>query len=85
MCEQVEIISQRYEGLETRRKREAEGYQADISTLKQKLKHLEQQLVRATINKAKGKFHSMLSFQSHKEHPIPIALHKKTEPNSNLN
>ena len=56
MCEQVEIISERYESLETRRKREAEGYQADISTLKQKLKHLEQQLVRATIKKAKGKF-----------------------------
>ena len=56
MSEQVEIISERYESLETRRKREAEGYQADISTLKQKLKHLEQQLVRATINKAKGKF-----------------------------
>ena len=55
MCEQVEILSERYESLETRRKREAEGYQADISTLKQKLKHLEQQLVRATINKAKGK------------------------------
>ena len=53
MCEQVETLSERYEGLEIRRKREAEGYQADISALKQKLKQLEQQLVRATINKAK--------------------------------
>merc|ERR1719436_1403964 len=53
MCEQVEILTERYENLEIRRKREGEGYQADISTLKQKLKHLEQQLMRATITKAK--------------------------------
>jgi len=53
MCEQVEILTERYENLEIRRKREAEGYQADVSTLKQKLKHLEQQLMRATITKAK--------------------------------
>ena len=60
MCEQVEILSERYESLEIRRKREGEGYQTDISTLKQKLRHLEQQLVRATITKAKGttKFNS---------------------------
>ena len=57
MCEQVEILTERYENLEIRRKREAEGYQADISTLKQKLKHLEQQLMRATITKAKGKLY----------------------------
>ena len=54
MCEQFEILSERYESLEIRRKREGEGYQTDISTLKQKLRHLEQQLVRATITKAKG-------------------------------
>jgi hypothetical protein len=67
MCEQAEVISERYEGLETRRKREAEGYQADISALKQKLKHLEQQLVRATINKAKGNFYfNVLSVESQK-------------------
>ena len=54
MCEQVEHLRERYEGLEIRRKREAEGYQADINTLKQKLKHVEQQLIRTTITKAKG-------------------------------
>ena len=55
MCEQVEALTERYENLDIRRKREAEGYQADIGALKQKLKHLEQQLLRATITKAKGK------------------------------
>ena len=53
MCEQVEHLKERYESLETRKKREGEGYQADINTLKQKLRHVEQQLVRATITKAK--------------------------------
>jgi len=53
MCEQVETLTERYENLDIRRKREAEGYQADIGALKQKLKHLEQQLLRATITKAK--------------------------------
>ena len=69
MCEQVENLSGRYEGLEIRRKREAEGYQADISALKQKLKHLEQQLVRATINKAKGK--TLVSFSAHSHFTPP--------------
>ena len=55
MCEQVESLTERYENLDIRRKREAEGYQSDIGALKQKLKHLEQQLLRATITKAKGK------------------------------
>ena len=55
MIEQVESLRERYENMETRRKREVEGYQADVNILRQKLRHVEQQLVRATIAKAKGK------------------------------
>ena len=54
MIEQVESLKSRYEACETRRKREGEGYQADINILRQKLKHVEQQLIRASIAKAKG-------------------------------
>jgi len=53
MIEQVESLRSRYEACETRRKREAEGYQADINILRQKLKHVEQQLIRASLAKAK--------------------------------
>ena len=49
MIEQVESLKSRYEACETRRKREGEGYQADINILRQKLKHVEQQLIRANI------------------------------------
>ena len=56
MIDQVDVLKQRYEALETRRKREAEGYQTDINLLRQKLRHVEQQLIRAGIAKAKGIF-----------------------------
>lgn len=54
MVDQVDLLKDRYENLEQRRKNEAEGYQADINLLKQKLKHVEQQLVRALVSKTKG-------------------------------
>ena len=54
MVDQVESLKIRYESLEKRRKTEGEGYQTDIELLKQKLKHLEQQLVRAAVTKTKG-------------------------------
>jgi len=53
MIDQVEVLKQRYESLEGRRKREAEGYHTDVSLLKQKLRHVEQQLIRASIAKTK--------------------------------
>jgi len=53
MIEQVESLKSRYESCETRRKREGEGYQADINILRQKLKHVEHQLLRASSAKAK--------------------------------
>lgn len=56
MVDHVESLKERYENLEKRRKNEAEGYQNDINLLKQKLKHVEAQLVRACINKTKGNF-----------------------------
>jgi coiled-coil domain-containing protein 77 len=54
MVDQVDSLKNRYEGLENRRKTEAEGYQSDVNMLKQKLRQVEQQLVRATLAKTKG-------------------------------
>ena len=56
MVDQVDNLKERYENLERRRKKEAEGYQADINLLKQKLKHVEQQFVRSAVCKTKGNF-----------------------------
>ena len=55
MVEQVESLKDRYTQLERRKRSETEGYQADIKLLRQKVKQVEQQLVRASIAKAKGK------------------------------
>ena len=55
MVDQVDLLRDRYENLEKRRKGEAEGYQADINLLKQKLRHVEQQLIRSAVTKTKGK------------------------------
>ena len=58
MVEQVENLKERYELLEKRKKKEAEGYQADVQLLQQKIKKIESQLVSASIAKSKGKvFH----------------------------
>ena len=51
----MDSLRDRYENLEKRRKNEAEGYQADINLLKQKLRHVEQQLIRSAVTKTKGK------------------------------
>ena len=56
MVDQVDLLKERYESLEKRRKQEGEGYQNDIHLLKQKLKHVEQQLIRAAVNRTKGNF-----------------------------
>lgn len=55
MVDQVDSLKDRYENLEKRRKKEAEGYQADVNLLKQKLRTVESQLVRAAVAKTKGK------------------------------
>ena len=55
MVEQVEHLKDKYESLENRRKNEAQGYQTDVKILKEKLRHVEQKLVRATLAKCKGK------------------------------
>ena len=59
MVDQVDALKERYENLEKRRKQEGEGYQADIHLLKQKLRHVEQQLVRAAVTRSKGKNHNI--------------------------
>ena len=64
MVDQVDLLKERYESLEKRRKQEGEGYQNDIHLLKQKLKHVEQQLIRAAVNRTKGNFVKFLSKNS---------------------
>ena len=54
MVEQVEHLKDKYESLENRRKNESQGYQTDVKILKEKLRHVEQKLVRATLAKCKG-------------------------------
>ena len=54
MVEQVESLKERCENLESRKRREAEGYQADLALLRQKMRQVEQQLVRAALARAKG-------------------------------
>ena len=65
MVDQVDLLRDRYENLEKRRKGEAEGYQADINLLKQKLRHVEQQLIRSAVTKTKGKLIFWLTKQKH--------------------
>ena len=54
MVEQVELLKEKYESLEIRRKTEAEGFQTDVKILKEKLRHVEQKLIRASLAKVKG-------------------------------
>ena len=61
MVDQVDVLKDRYENLEKRRKNEAEGYQATINLMKQKLRHVEQQLVRSAVTRTKGKYSSYLN------------------------
>lgn len=55
MVEQVEVLKERYEALEKRKRHEVSGYQSDIRILRQKVRQVEQQLIRASLAKAKGK------------------------------
>lgn len=55
MAEQVAILTERSEKLETRRSREAEGYQADIKLLRDKIHSLENKLISITMAKANDK------------------------------
>lgn len=54
MLEQVEVLKDRYEALEQRKRKEAEGYQSDVIRLQQKIKKIETQLVSTAISKNKG-------------------------------
>ncbi|TRY70240.1 hypothetical protein TCAL_12834 [Tigriopus californicus] len=53
MLEQVEVLKDRYDALEQRKRKEAEGYQADVIQLQQKIKKIETQLVSTAISKNK--------------------------------
>ena len=55
MADQVESLKDRYDELQQRKRSEAQGYQADINLLKQKIKQIEQQVVKTAVTKAKGK------------------------------
>lgn len=50
MVKRLQLMTQRYEALEKRRSMEAEGYKADLKLLRQKLKDVEKQLVKVTLN-----------------------------------
>lgn len=54
MVEQVEVLKERYDSLEKRKRNEVAGYQSDIRILRQKIRQVEQQLIRASLAKAKG-------------------------------
>ena len=56
MVEQVEVLKERYESLEKRKRHEVSGYQSDIRILRQKVRQVEQQLIRASLAKAKGMY-----------------------------
>ena len=62
MVEQVEHLKEKYESLETRRRTEAQGFQTDVKILKEKLRHVEQKLVRATLAKVKGIYKNFQNF-----------------------
>ncbi|XP_032205064.1 coiled-coil domain-containing protein 77 isoform X2 [Mustela erminea] len=50
MGKRLQVMTRRYEALENRRILEVEGFKTDIKILRQKLKHLEQILYKATLN-----------------------------------
>merc|ERR1711884_341596 len=77
MVDQVDLLKERYESLEKRRKQEGEGYQADIHLLKQKLKHVEHQLIRAAVNRTKGNFRTKVKECEKNSKKIPKKKKKK--------
>ncbi|XP_023666230.1 coiled-coil domain-containing protein 77 isoform X3 [Paramormyrops kingsleyae] len=50
MAKRLQTMTQRYEALEKRRAMEVEGFRTDIKQLRQKLKDVEKQLFRVTLN-----------------------------------
>ncbi|XP_076027383.1 coiled-coil domain-containing protein 77 [Genypterus blacodes] len=50
MAKRLQLMTQRYEALEKRRAMEAEGFKADLKNLRQKLKDVEKQLLKVTLN-----------------------------------
>ena len=68
MVDTVDTLKERYENLEKRRKNEGEGHQADINLLKQKLRHVEQQLVLSAVAKTKGKSNFYSTICNGKKH-----------------
>ncbi|XP_056138504.1 coiled-coil domain-containing protein 77 [Lampris incognitus] len=50
MSKRLQLMTQRYEALEKRRVMEVEGFKTDIKQLRQKLKDVEKQLLKFTLN-----------------------------------
>ncbi|MCJ8736029.1 hypothetical protein PDJAM_G00254290 [Pangasius djambal] len=50
MAKRLQLMTQRYEALEKRRSMEVEGFKTDIKHLRQKLKDVEKQLFKVTLN-----------------------------------
>ncbi|KAG7522693.1 hypothetical protein JOB18_028747 [Solea senegalensis] len=50
MAKRLQLMTQRYEALEKRRVMEAEGFKTDLKHLRQKLKDVEKQLLKVTLN-----------------------------------
>lgn len=50
MAKRLQLMTQRYEALEKRRAMEVEGFKTDLKLLRQKLKDVEKQLLKVTLN-----------------------------------
>ncbi|XP_029991551.1 coiled-coil domain-containing protein 77 [Sphaeramia orbicularis] len=50
MAKRLQLMTQRYEALEKRRTMEVEGFKTDLKHLRQKLKDVEKQLLKVTLN-----------------------------------
>ncbi|XP_008335713.1 coiled-coil domain-containing protein 77 [Cynoglossus semilaevis] len=50
MAKRLQLMTQRYEALEKRRVMEVEGFKTDLKNLRQKLKDVEKQLLKVTLN-----------------------------------
>ncbi|XP_037539349.1 coiled-coil domain-containing protein 77 [Nematolebias whitei] len=50
MAKRLQLMTQRYEALEKRRSMEVEGFKTDLKHLRQKLKDVEKQLLKVTLN-----------------------------------
>jgi hypothetical protein len=80
MVEQVDALRDRHDSLERRKRREAEGYSADVRLLKEKMRQVESQMGRAAIAKAKGKKHSSQQVRIKGGGDIPLSPKNKGPP-----